>query len=195
MSKQRKIKPLLVVVVLLQALFLLTMAGSYHLAHAWGEEIRLKTMPVDPRDLFYGDYVTLGYEISTIPIDLIDDLDASGDFHISDLEGKRIYVLLTEEYGLYRVERAYLDRRNVPKDSWPVLRGQIRAGWNDETRIDYGLERDSRTGRHRKRTGEKTRSYRDADQNCPVGTSAHRRSRTLSRFCRSLVKCCSVLYD
>lgn len=141
MSKQRKIKPLLVVVVLLQALFLLTMAGSYHLAHAWGEEIRLKTMPVDPRDLFYGDYVTLGYEISTIPIELIDDLDASGNFHISDLGGKRIYVLLTEEYGLYRVERAYLDRRNVPKDSWPVLRGQIRAGWNDETRIDYGLER------------------------------------------------------
>ena len=30
-----------------------------------GEEIELKTIPVDPRDLLRGDYVVLAYEIST----------------------------------------------------------------------------------------------------------------------------------
>lgn len=32
-----------------------------------GADIRLKTMPVDPRDLLRGDYVTLSYPISAIP--------------------------------------------------------------------------------------------------------------------------------
>jgi uncharacterized membrane-anchored protein len=31
-----------------------------------GTEVRLRTAPVDPRDLFRGDYVVLGYEIGTI---------------------------------------------------------------------------------------------------------------------------------
>jgi uncharacterized membrane-anchored protein len=31
-----------------------------------GVEIRLKTAPVDPRDLFRGDYVVLGYEIGVV---------------------------------------------------------------------------------------------------------------------------------
>ncbi|MCF3642108.1 GDYXXLXY domain-containing protein [Rhizobium sp. TRM95111] len=36
-----------------------------------GAEVRLKTVPVDPRDLLRGDYVTLSYEISTIPGSLL----------------------------------------------------------------------------------------------------------------------------
>lgn len=36
-----------------------------------GAEVRLKTVPVDPRDLLRGDYVTLSYEISTIGSPLI----------------------------------------------------------------------------------------------------------------------------
>jgi uncharacterized membrane-anchored protein len=38
--------------------------------HAWplwtGEPVYLKVRPVDPRDLFRGDYVTLGYDIDTL---------------------------------------------------------------------------------------------------------------------------------
>ena len=36
-----------------------------------GEEIVLKTAPVDPRDLLRGDYVILSYDVSTIPAALI----------------------------------------------------------------------------------------------------------------------------
>src|ERR1043166_9835708 len=33
-----------------------------------GQEVRLELTPVDPRDLFRGDYVVLGYRIGTINI-------------------------------------------------------------------------------------------------------------------------------
>ena len=33
-----------------------------------GQEILLKTAPVDPNDLFRGDYVNLRYDISTIDL-------------------------------------------------------------------------------------------------------------------------------
>ncbi len=55
-----------------------------------GREILLKTAPIDPRDLFRGDYVDLNYEISTI------------DSHIAQSEfksGDTIYVQLSDEGG------------------------------------------------------------------------------------------------
>jgi uncharacterized membrane-anchored protein len=36
-----------------------------------GTDIKLKTLPVDPRDLLRGDYVILSYPISTIPKDIV----------------------------------------------------------------------------------------------------------------------------
>ena len=36
-----------------------------------GTEIKLKTAPVDPTDLFRGDYVVLNYDISIIPMNLV----------------------------------------------------------------------------------------------------------------------------
>lgn len=37
-----------------------------------GTEIQLATVPVDPRDLFYGDYVILDLEIELVELDLLD---------------------------------------------------------------------------------------------------------------------------
>ncbi|MCP3026714.1 GDYXXLXY domain-containing protein [Halobacillus sp. A5] len=56
-------------VVALQALFLVTMSVSYYAMDHWGEKIKLETEPVDPRDPFYGDYVTLQYEIESFSED------------------------------------------------------------------------------------------------------------------------------
>ena len=36
-----------------------------------GQKILLKTIPLDPRDLFRGDYVVLNYEISQLNLDSI----------------------------------------------------------------------------------------------------------------------------
>jgi uncharacterized membrane-anchored protein len=36
-----------------------------------GEEITLRTQPVDPRDLLRGDYVALSYDVSRVPVALL----------------------------------------------------------------------------------------------------------------------------
>lgn len=53
-----------------------------------GQEILLKTVPVDPRDLFRGDYVILRYDISTI------NTDSLGNKGSEFRENDTIYVVL-----------------------------------------------------------------------------------------------------
>lgn len=62
------IPPLLaaVLVALIQTAILGYMVESRASILRNGADVRLKTTPVDPRDLLRGDYVTLGYSISTI---------------------------------------------------------------------------------------------------------------------------------
>lgn len=59
--------------------FLLGMAGCEHLKRVTGEEIILRTRPVDPRDIVRGNYVALNYEIETVHLsDLPTPADPSG---------------------------------------------------------------------------------------------------------------------
>lgn len=58
---------LIIAAMLIQFLVLGWMAGEREWIVRNGPTVWLRTAPVDPRDLFRGDYVTLGYEISTIP--------------------------------------------------------------------------------------------------------------------------------
>ncbi len=53
-----------------------------------GVEVLLKTAPVDPRDLFRGDYVILRYDVSTIDTAALPSRAA--DFKV----GEKIYALL-----------------------------------------------------------------------------------------------------
>src|SRR6185437_13702730 len=93
-SGKRRAK-LLLLLVLLQVLFLGGIAGSYYAVGWFGDEIKLKTVPVDPRDLLYGDYVTLGYEISRLEPALW-----KGGEELPKT-GSRVYVLLKPVNGLY----------------------------------------------------------------------------------------------
>lgn len=54
------------IVVLVQVVALLGFAGVREFTLRTGQEIVLQTVPVDPRDLFRGDYVVLSYEISRV---------------------------------------------------------------------------------------------------------------------------------
>jgi uncharacterized membrane-anchored protein len=58
---------LIIAAILVQFLVLGWMAGQREWILRTGPSVWLRTAPIDPRDLFRGDYVTLGYEISTIP--------------------------------------------------------------------------------------------------------------------------------
>lgn len=58
-----------------------------------GEDISLLTVPVDPRDLLYGDYVTLRYEIEEVPqdkvtADLLKRLEKENSYKSTKVYGK-----------------------------------------------------------------------------------------------------------
>ncbi|MGZ9720762.1 GDYXXLXY domain-containing protein [Rhizobium miluonense] len=57
-----------IIVAVLQTAVLAYMVGERAWGLRSGVEVILKTAPVDPRDLLRGDYVTLNYDISRVPV-------------------------------------------------------------------------------------------------------------------------------
>lgn len=112
-----------------------------------GAEIRLRSVPVDPRDLFRGDYVILAYPISTV------EADAAGQPAFE--RGERVYVSLgRDEQGFARATGV---TRDWPKagDGTVVIAGRVTStsacatnengdvdcsGRRNRLRIAYGLE-------------------------------------------------------
>jgi len=76
-----------IVLVLLQAVLLIGIIAYRQHWVATGEKILLKTAPVDPRDIFRGDYVSLRYDISAL------DLDELG-LKESFKDNEKVYVIL-----------------------------------------------------------------------------------------------------
>ena len=61
-----KLKRLFIAVIVVQVVFLLGLVGYRESILTLGRTAVLQTVPVDPRDLFRGEYVVLRYEISTL---------------------------------------------------------------------------------------------------------------------------------
>ena len=111
-----------------------------------GTEVVLKTEPIDPRDLFRGDYVILNYEISTLDLDEVPVEDPY--FNHND----RIYLALTLEDGYGVPKKIY---RNPP-DNELYLKGTVKQliyDWEEdedgsivedprikELSVEYGIE-------------------------------------------------------
>ena len=123
--------------IVLQIIFLFGMAGSSWATGAMGQEIQMRTIPVDPRDYLYGDYVILNYKMSRVAPSLWQGkggLPESGD---------TVYTLLrpnpTDE--LYEPVGVYPERVNTAANE-VLLKGIVEYSWeNDVIAIRYGLER------------------------------------------------------
>lgn len=77
-----------------------------------GEEITLRTIPVDPTDLFRGDYVVLRYEAEEIPVSLIsNEIRAKLDNGQYDLN---VYVVLEEQDGIHIPTEVRLTKPDTP---------------------------------------------------------------------------------
>jgi len=87
-----------------------------------GKIVRLKTTPVDPYDMFRGDYVRLGYEMSTTPVN-----SAVAD---DDL----IYVTLWQDGEYWRPRLASRIKPKL-KAGEILLKGKYR-----HSRILFGIE-------------------------------------------------------
>jgi len=121
---------------LVSLLQVVVLAGEYLGAvyPHWSETtVKLKTIPVDPRSLFRGNYASLNYDISTLPVTLY-----KGPQQLR--ENERVYVLLElDEDGISTARQVLLR----PPAQGLFIRGRIknrRWGNKDNLSIKYGIE-------------------------------------------------------
>jgi uncharacterized membrane-anchored protein len=124
-------RPLLAIAAAAQILVLAGMIVMRSIPYFTGQTVLLRVQPVDPRDMFRGDYVILGYEFSRLPAGGIRGLPNTEPARI---QNQPIYVsLVAEPDGVhYRAE----DWSTTPPMSGLYLRGTV-VGSN---RAEFGIE-------------------------------------------------------
>lgn len=135
--------PLLIGVAIVQSAALAKIVWDRDRLIKNGREIAMQVLPVDPRDLFRGDYVILGYGISPIretPIapDVVEKLRT----------GSAVYVTLRSDadnvWKPVAVGMAYPETTD-PQDV--VLKGRVTSIWqtanktNPSVSVSFGIEK------------------------------------------------------
>ena len=84
-----------------------------------GQEVRLEVVPVDPRDLFRGDYVVLGYRIGTVNI----PTDGATSF----TRGQQVFVTLRPDASNKSTAVAIAAERPAVSGTDIVISGVVSA--------------------------------------------------------------------
>jgi len=116
---------------------ILVLVGEYVSAALplWrGQEVRMKTLPVDPRSMFRGNYARLNYGITRISESEFPDADELRN-------GEVVYIVLqASDAGLYEFQKVLL----TPPADGVFIRGRIaNRSYEDEAayfRLKYGIE-------------------------------------------------------
>jgi uncharacterized membrane-anchored protein len=123
----------------LQVILLSVIAFTYYATEWFGEEVRLKTEPVDPRDLLYGDYVILNYDISLAHLtDVKTDINWEEERSYGTIP---VYVVLEKgEYG--KLVGVYKEKPRVINNK-VVLKAKMHfeSRRDYSVRLKYGFER------------------------------------------------------
>jgi uncharacterized membrane-anchored protein len=124
MSRGRRIA--LAAAVLVQLAVPLGLAGLAAADLAFGREVRLVAHPVDPVDIFRGNYVVLRYDISRVPL----------GFSVG--RGERVCVRLRKESGAWTGDFGLPDRGS----GGTVICGRARrdARNGEDVEVEYGIE-------------------------------------------------------
>ena len=128
---------LLILILTLQAAWVVGTAVTQETGLARGIVILLETRPVDPRDLLRGDYVILSYNISDVP--LAKFAEAPKEVR----PGSAVYVVLEPKGQFHELTRASLTQPDVAGNE-VLLRGKAERRWNNGSssiRVEYNLER------------------------------------------------------
>jgi len=124
-QSERNVLTAVIIVAVLQFGVLGAMIANEMRPHVSGATIRVATVPVDPRDLFRGDYVILRYEFSStrsIP-----------GFHGNHASEQTVYAVMRQEGELWKATSLH---RTRPKEG-VFLRGVVKPYSNE---IVYGIE-------------------------------------------------------
>jgi uncharacterized membrane-anchored protein len=134
--------PLLILVALVQSVALFKMVYDRDRQIKSGREITIAVKPLDPRDIFRGDYVTLGYDISSL-----DTSNVSAQTFKDYERGSVAYVTLTPgpdgKWTLGSVAPVF--PKNVAASD-VVLKARVKSIWlgPDASRgvinLRYGIE-------------------------------------------------------
>ncbi|HBG77932.1 MAG TPA: hypothetical protein DDW84_03655 [Phycisphaerales bacterium] len=131
-------KLLIIFVVILQVILLAYMAGQRENVLRTGKTIYLRTVPVDPRDLFRGDYVRLQYEISNIEREKMQDglkLLSVSDSHKN--KDKKVYAVL--EVNDDNVAEVVYVTDKKPEKGKLFIRGRVER-FGNFLFVRYGIE-------------------------------------------------------
>jgi uncharacterized membrane-anchored protein len=93
-ARERKI---LLMTVAAQLLILVAMIALRAIPLVTGQTVLVRVQPVDPRDLFRGDYVILSYDFSRVSQEEIDGLSAKERGNWKKSEGRTVYVPLVPD--------------------------------------------------------------------------------------------------
>lgn len=88
-----------------------------------GREVVIDVVPVDPRDLFRGDYVRLGYDFARLP---------GSEIQGRPRHGQPVYVLLERDSATGKWRLANASVKPLPAATAPdqvVIKGRIDAPW------------------------------------------------------------------
>lgn len=140
-SASRYFWPLLIFVALVQTAALFKIVYDKDRLIKNGREITIPVKPVDPRDIFRGDYVTLGYDIARLTGAQVAPLN------VDDIsQGSTAYVTLkpSPDGGWAVAAIAAEQPQAAPADV--VLKGRVDRVWrhstpsNAEINLRYGIE-------------------------------------------------------
>jgi uncharacterized membrane-anchored protein len=142
-DKQKWLWPLLVIVALVQSAALFKIVYDRDQLLKSGREITIPTRPIDPRDTFRGDYVVLGYDISSLR-----KTTMPSEANFEDLRaGATAYVTLTPDgAGGWKAIKVTADYPHEIAASDIVLQGRVQSIWHPENKSDvqinirYGIE-------------------------------------------------------
>jgi uncharacterized membrane-anchored protein len=137
--------PLLGGVALVQSAALFNMVYQRHRLLTSGRELTLSVRPLDPRDIFRGDYVTLGYDISTLKKSTT---ESDPDFN-GFATGSEAFVTMTPKadgggWAETHVGSVY-PSQVAPGDI--VLKGRVLSAWKSQNpaettvNVRYGIEK------------------------------------------------------
>jgi uncharacterized membrane-anchored protein len=125
-------KKTFIIAMLIPAIAILAFIGYNYYTYSLGEGILLKTVPVDPRDLFRGDYVNLRYEITTI--------DITHTLHTSNFTaGDDIYTVLSKEEKFWFITKVG-DYKPALQSNEVCMKGKVTSSYGNQLRVEYGIE-------------------------------------------------------
>lgn len=117
-----------IIIVLFQLLILVGLTGFNEAILAFGKTVVLQTVPVDPRDIFRGDYVVLSYEISTLRY--IPGISTAE-------EGESASVRLEPRDDVWEA----VEVARMPPDDWDIfITGKAVDVQGNSVSMEYGIE-------------------------------------------------------